>query len=459
MNFIVSILKYLCNRKNQIAKKEILINYLEYLKLGENEKEIFAKLSKGLSGLTVYELIEELIRRFDLQNLFDPYLAKLLEAAFKFSTDKNSNVLSFLEWWKINSDEERISIPEDINAVKILTIHKAKGLQSPVVILPFVDWRMDIEPNKGYYWVSTNEKPFDEFTDYLVKLNNESENTYFEDDLKIENDKTRRDNLNLLYVALTRPEKILFVNAVLPTEESVKDTVGMFLYKKIFDNPELNKDLKEKEFMVGELDDNSFFILSPPRRTKNLSTVEKNDKNKASQTPMQYISSEWYKKTVVKTSNHLIKPWDPGFDKISFGETIHEVLSQIKYAEDIESVLQNSVRNGLISSEKALILKDVFEKLLKDEKRKDWYSAEWKVYNETDIILPGGELLRPDRVITKENESIIIDYKTGRENHLYEKQLIRYADALLNMGLKNIKKFLLYIPSDSETEFKVKEVK
>ncbi|MCI0474295.1 MAG: PD-(D/E)XK nuclease family protein, partial [Ignavibacteria bacterium] len=172
------------------------------------------------------------------------------------------------------------------------------------------------------------------------------------------------------------------------------------------------------------------------------------------------VSSAWYKKIVIKSSYRKLKVFDEKYNtvKTNKGIIVHKLLSYLKYAGDTASAVNQALFEGVISASETETFKELIDGILNNPDIKEWYDEKWTVMNETEILTKEGKIARPDRVITKGDETVIIDYKTGKERDEDIDQLNEYASLLNEMGYKNIRKYLLHI-SESEKELvKVKEV-
>ena len=135
----------------------------------------------------------------------------------------------------------------------------------------------------------------------------------------------------------------------------------------------------------------------------------------------------------------------PGTEKINYGILVHKILSEINSKEDIEKTISKYYFGGLFSEEEKTNLENKIQELLLIPEVSNFFSKEWTVKSERDIILPTGEIIRPDRVLIKGNKAIVIDFKTGRELPSHDKQVIQYADILSTMNYIDIEKYLVYV--------------
>ena len=142
--------------------------------------------------------------------------------------------------------------------------------------------------------------------------------------------------------------------------------------------------------------------------------------------------------------------WDTNQQEaIEKGNLIHNIMAQIKTSDDIDYVITDFLKSSTINEEQAKFLKQTVTNILEHPKLQDYYSSNYIVYNERDIISKDGIILRPDRIVlNSQNEAIIMDYKTGLEAKKYEQQLQSYQDVLEDMKISVKKKILIYINDD-----------
>lgn len=444
---IISALKYISDRKNDIAAAELIFNYNKYIKennfvnhelfdliKAESDNNIknvlpesFIKkdgyLNPVFYNLNVYELTEHLIKIFELDKIPDLYIIKLIDVIREYSLNNSSDINSFLEWWQKNSEGFAISTPDNIDAVRILTIHKMKGLQNKVIIIPYASWETEPRASRDYMWVSSDTVPFNFIPAFPVPTSSNLSNTLFDEDYQTEKDLTFIDNLNLLYVALTRAGEALYVISY----DWRDNNTGRLIKNRIENIPELKSKFINNELKYGTL---------PIKEKIQVPDVKDGYK---------FISSGWQKKAVIRPSNYGIKPWENRFDSVSEGILIHEILSRIKTKDEFDKVLNDYLMNGMISETKAVSLKQKFAEIIKDEKINNWFSGVYEVLNEAEITDEAGSLIRPDRIMIKDDKAILLDYKTGKESKTHGEQMKKYINTVKKLGYNNIEGYILYL--------------
>jgi ATP-dependent helicase/nuclease subunit A len=456
VRLLINILKYIADNKNYIAKTEILYNYLVYIKNEQadisavfndyknNEDSMFSKLlpeeffSKGnhsllnpaMFRLNVYELVEMLTRIFKLNDSVDAYLLRFMEAVNEFASANSSDINGFLEWWNENKDEYSVIVPGEEDAVRVMTIHKAKGLESPVVILPFANWDMEMSDNRDLIWVSSEEPPFNESSAFFVKPGSILKKSYFKKDYIEEVILTNIDNLNLLYVAFTRAVERLHV--FIPEKAFNRYHAGKLIYDVISSSEELKSRFNNSVYEAGEKAKNN-------RVDKFSGKVYK---------PAEILSGEYYSKIVIKpaSQNFALEKEKKYQELRNRGIVLHKALSLIKYPDEAEQAIEQLKIEGLLTSENEDDYINELVEILKSASVKKWFSKEYDVKTESEVILPDGQICKPDRVLIKDGSAIVIDYKTGKHKKEHAIQVIQYADALAQMGYKSVEKYLYYVP-------------
>lgn len=455
VKILINLLKYITDSRNNLAKTELLYEYTAYISktftepdslfrdYSDAENKLFkellpegffaegdkTRLNPAFFRLNLYELTETLIRIFGLNNSVDAYLLRFLDLITEYSSVNANDIAGFIEWWNQNSEKESIAVPEKEDAIRVMTIHKAKGLQSPVVIIPFANWEMDISGD--LIWASSDVPPFNESSAYLVKAGKALLNTYFEKDYKSEAVLTNLDNLNLLYVAFTRASERLYVNV--PDKHSKTNNAGRLITNVIKLNELLGECMvSDTEFCFGKLTGN------------NAEVPETESSYQAS----EFLSTEYYSKTIVKPAQGgiSIEKSKKYAQLKNRGILLHKALSMIKFPDEAENAYEKLKTEGLITAENEEKFIGELLQILKDSKIKSWFSGEYEIKTESELILPDGKVYKPDRVLLKNNKAVVIDYKTGKQRKEHKTQISQYADVLSKMGYSEVEKYLLYVP-------------
>ena len=250
------------------------------------------------------------------------------------------------------------------------------------------------------------------------------------------------DNLNLLYVAFTRPEFRLYVL----TKQKGSSTKDM---KKV---SSLIGELVEARVLDGEFSDEPYRFSAGTEITRQeLDTILGHKKERSEETlELQTNPShhaDWNKAIRIRFSSNRFLNTDilERLDKISEGELIHDALAHIVKAEDISAAVEKMIRRGDISSENKKSFENGLKAIVSHPEVTGWYSGTWQVKNEADIISSDGTLLRPDRVMIRGKKAIVVDYKSGKQNPKYHQQVKDYKKVLGELGYEEIQGFIYYM--------------
>ena len=391
-----------------------------------------------MKKLPLFELTETLIEIFKLGR--EPgelaYLMGFQDLVLEFYHRERNDIASFLEWWEENKKKEKtsIKISGEVDAVKILSIHKAKGLQFKYVLIPFCSWNTDHNKNQPpALWVKSEEAPFTTAGYLPVNYSGALEQTYFKQAYQEEHTAAYLDNLNLLYVALTRAEKGMIISAPHPKTRFASGTVAKWVYKSIEGNEMLKSSWNEasEEFVLGD-----WSIPETERKEETSHAVQLKE----------YGSSRWRDKLVIRQAgtSYFEENETDQRKKINFGIHLHAILSRIEYADEVPVVLERLVQDGLIQGEDKTMVLSQLNKLMLHPVVGRWFSPDWKVKTEVPILLPGGAENRIDRLILKGDKAIVIDFKTGEKTKSDQKQVAAYMEILKQMNFKEIEGYLLY---------------
>jgi len=457
VRFIIALLRTLLNIKDKISQAEI-VNYLtrtkqlngdlhsnlksfgiEKTKKEEsNEINFFEKLAEfnfglnrySLLNLTLTDLCEELIRIFKLNQVADPYLQFFLDAVIKISNDKNPGLNELLEWWEENKTKLSIVIPDGIDAVQVMTIHKAKGLQFPVVIYPFANEKHRKTMDK--LWVDFSEKDIPQLKVALVNASKTLVETKYNSEYQEEENKSLLDLINLLYVVLTRPEDQLYIFTSQPPKKS--------------DGSESVPKLLKRFLVAQDVWDDNKTRYTFGKKTKNLRIDPESGKNF---TLDKFISNAWQNRMLI--SLQAPEHWnvdDPG-EKQQWGNLIHLILSEIKTIHDVKPVLDKFQLDGILTAKENNEIYDSIIDFISNPGVEIYFQKGLQIKTEPEILLSNGKSVRPDRLVLKNEGVTVIDFKTGKPEEKHKDQVKYYLNVMKEMGYKTGKGVLLYFGEEN----------
>ena len=401
--------------------------------------EIFAELGYPFnfiqfSKLHLIDLTEEIIRIFGLNRIDDAFLHFFLDAVLRFSTDQKENSLAdFSEWWEDKKDTLSLIVPEGVNAVRIMTIHKSKGLQFPIVIYPFAS--ESINNRNDLKWVSLTDDYLPELPSALLPLSEKLSGTGFGKVYDHEMAQKMLDLINILYVVMTRPEERLYViSENYEGKQPDKSVAGLF---KAF--------LLEKDNWPEQ--EGSALFGSPLM-----------DKETGKHEPVKEIIHEhmiscgWQDRILL--SRRAPEFWETENPEHAqaYGQMVHQLLSYIKSPDDFEAAAAKFIAEGICSADETLNLIRLSAKLLSHPVACEFFKPGITVKNEAEVLMPDGRSYRPDRVVIDGKKAIVIDFKTGKPSPYYQNQIFNYAAILEQMGYENIQKYLIYVDEEVTVE-------
>lgn len=393
-----------------------------------NEKGMAMDTIRIESG-SLYELCEYLSEHFGLNEGLNIYVQFFLDKVQEYVTRHDNVLLNFIEWWEAKNANFSIVVPEGVDAVQVMSIHKAKGLEFPVVIYPFAT--VTVKTNENYFWTSATAQFGLETA--LLPIRKELEKTAFSAVYEEEMDKSTLDLMNILYVALTRPKDRLYIlSDYNESKKSGKRTpskngsVSDYLWDFCATQPD--HQVSEHQFVFGA------FEVPEVKHKPAL------DQKQMAST----IYTNWRKK--IKISYQAPEMWDVS-NPTSIGEhgtLLHQLLARIENVDDLDEVLTTSLREGLFTVEEQTSIRTELAALFELDEVKELFLGRNTVKNEASILLPDGSSYQPDKVVFQENKTVVVDYKTGKKENHHQKQVSHYRQLLLEMGYVNVEAYLLY---------------
>ncbi len=451
VKLINNLLQYIIEPENKETKVNVLHNLSDTFYIDEKHRFLKARVHLEQDGFfnslelqnrlvsiaklkskDLYDLTETLVRNFIPKEKIDAYIQSYLDVVFAFSQKKGSDIKGFLEHFEKKQNELAIASAGAQDAIKIMTIHKAKGLEFPVVIFPFAD--LDIYREKeAKEWIALDEKRYNGFDHTLLNYNKDFE--YFNEESREihvrHQSELELDNINLLYVTLTRAKEQLYIiskfDVLKKVEPNRKTYSGKFIsylqHKNLWDSTNLN-------YSFG-------------KQSKAISTSGELAEGLSQN---QFISNAIEEQNIsIVTKSGLL--WDTVQQKsIERGNLIHDLMALIKTEKDIPFALDSFLSSGKISKEQVAVLERIVLEITHHQKLVSYFNEVNKIYNEQNIISSNGEFYRPDRIVILPNgKATVIDYKSGKESPRHESQILTYKQLLEQMQITVEKMVLVYI--------------
>ena len=440
VQFLVTLLRLLYHPESEELKLQLLFDYLRF----KSTKDPHLFLSKYVeepvntfladfqfsielfNQYSLYEGVALAVNCFDLARPSDAYLTHFMDIVFDFKNARKGGLADFLEFWDDQQEKLSISSPEGLNAITVMTVHKSKGLSAPVIIYAFADSKL-IDTHTEKLWFPVDHEQFNSF-DYLLVNSNKSLVNY---DPKAEqlmtqlHEQNLLDQLNVLYVAMTRPESFLYVITSLPKGSA--GTYGTLFKEFLEENKQWNENVVEYTF------GNPVF-------------PEKKEKAAAEESPIPFQKGWQQPNYKIATGASLL--WDTHQQEaLERGNLIHELFSKITYATDLNTVLNDALQEGTLTAEQYELLQPQMTRLLSDSTLAPFFSKDYEYFMEREFIDANGNYFRPDRLAYNPTtrEVYIIDYKTGQPNDQYRTQLQHYQQNLTAIGWQVKGKYLVYL--------------
>lgn len=421
---------------------------------GQSEEmwpEAFREKMKIWSKYPLYELAEELIRIFELNQteVFFPYLQVFLDTILQYQGENKPNLKDFLDWWEIEGSNRALPFADTGEAMKIFTIHKSKGLQFKVVIIPFCDWEFAPGATKSnILWLKTPPHELFQFLPYApFDMAKGWKKTLVEEEGALEKVRHHLDNLNMLYVAFTRAEEGLLVLA--PDGRSKKGDVSVGHAHKLLTHL-LTRNLldtagtwnsEEMRYELGEMPEMVFQKTS----THEASKAEPDESLRISEFTTNHWSDKLFIRQVAK--DYFLQ--DQLFvSRLNRGVLLHDLMAEIRYSRDIERVVDQFVFQGLIRAEDREEYIQKITRWTSLPEVSDWFSEAWQVKNEVPVLPKDGQLKRLDRVMIRGKQAIILDYKSGKPEKSHQKQVQEYVRLVSAMGYESVKGYLFYMDAE-----------
>ena len=401
--------------------------------------------------MPLYELLEELYSLLALDQIQgqDAYLFAFFDAVANYLQDHSSDLADFVRYW----DETLCSktIPGgEIEGIRIFSIHKSKGLEFHTVLIPYCDWKLENETNNQLVWCVPSDQPYNELDLIPVTYSSAMATSTYKAAYLQERLQLWVDNLNLLYVAFTRAGK----NLICWGRNEQKSTVSELLADVL---PQIS------EQGTGSWDKTTHrFEYGTPQPSTPSDRPSDKTANRLLQKPeklaVQMVSA--HPTVTFRQSNRSadfiagLAEEETSHRMIDRGRLLHTLFASIKVLDDIDSAIDRLIAEGVIAEKETEDdIRHLAHKAFSLPEVQDWYSGKWRLFNECEIIWQeNGKLKtrRPDRVMMHNGETLVVDFKFGKPNKKYNRQVQSYIDLLVRMGANpaSIKGYLWYVDKD-----------
>ncbi len=387
-----------------------------------------------LRSMSLLECCFSICETFDIDIQSNTYLQFFLEAVWNSGRSAAIDIPLFLEFWEEKREKLSITLPQDANAVRIMTVHKSKGLQFPVVIIPFAygDW-----PKPKVDWVDDEDLLPEDLLAARLKLNKELKETTLSGYVTEEEDRTTLDAINLLYVATTRPEDALYIISGRSGKNGGLQK-GWETYLEMY-----GQSTQPDNFTAGSCSwgDANFKNERP-----------ESEDNKTSSVVHPYNIIPWQNR--INISRQAPKNWELGDESsaLALGKLVHRALAGIKTEDQVDFALNQLLQEGVLKNEAVPEMRRLVNSVVSHPQLNHLFKEGSNVYNERQLLLPDGKTAIPDRVTELNGSITILDYKTGLRNDKHRVQVGNYLKYLKEMEYTSYKAFLVYLGETIEVE-------
>lgn len=407
--------------------------------LGEAEEAFF----RSIRLLSPEEAFERIVveHRLADDRSETAYLQALHEQIISFSASRIADIPLFLRWWEETGAARSLTVEESATTIEISTIHKAKGLEKRVVLIPWCSWELGPKFTgfvRNVVWAEARGDA-DEVGRFPVYCRTEMADSDFSAEYYRELVHAHVDNVNLLYVALTRAAESLHV--FIPQKRA--ESAGSLLLAGLGHDGD--------RAFVGDLEGR--YSSSEQGERYEFGTFAGPVAAADGTAEVRHVVLEHYPTSLADLRLRL--PSERYFDEgavelapRNLGIMMHRAFELAHDAAEIGTAVDRMVAEGSLSADEAVELRGMIDRALGNPVVREWFAGGWEtVRNEQQIIRPGERSVRrPDRVMTRGDRAVVVDYKFGkREAAAYRQQIRAYASLLGRMGYARVEGYIWYV--------------
>ena len=445
VQLIMAFFQLMQDRHHGVARAE-WNQALSYLQEGLEAGLETAELDPDLTDLlnqahsqSLWEIAETLIQRYELSAHEGeiPFLQEFQDQILEFAAQQGGHVREWLQYWKENNVyKESVVLPEEQDAIRLMTIHKSKGKEFPIVILPFLTWGLTSLYDRGSQnstlWLSQVNLPTLQLPTFPVKFNKRLGNSSFEGDFQNEIVAQLLDSLNLLYVATTRPENELYIFPLYVNGTKLRTVGDAIFHSQLV-----------QEALAPEPSDPELGYFSTHFGKKKASKKEEEQPLIATHALSTYPSGTRLPSLSARLSRTDLS--EAELSPLSRGSILHQIMEQVFSAADLDKNLTQALESGQIDREQEREMRRDLLALLEDPTIGPLLSNRSNFLAERNILLPDGSTQRPDRVLSDEQKVKVIDFKSGEKYASHQRQVQTYIDTLQSMQSKPVEGYLIYL--------------
>ncbi len=445
-SFIAAVFRLALNPEESLARA----GFNQYLgrEFDRPLEESEAELLRAIRLLSPEEAFERVVMAFNLQGdrQQTAYLQAIHEQIIAFCATKIADIALFLRWWDETGRNRSLSVDESLSTVEITTIHKAKGLEKPAVLIPYCSWALEPKTSgtiRNIVWAEAREGEAEAIGRFPVRYRKAMAESEFSPEFYRELVYAHVDNINLLYVALTRAAESLHL--FIPQKNT--RTVGALLLQSIrVEGDKARLDTIEGSYSADEAGEHFAF-----------GRFEGPEGADAARSQTRHITLEEYPTAQADLrlrlpSQRYFEEAATGLSPRDFGILMHRAFEHAENKAQIDEAVGQMQADGSLSEEEATALRRKIDHALEHPDAREWFGGKWRcVRNEQEIILPGSaSTRRPDRVMLGDGgRAVVVDYKFGElDAERYRRQIREYMRLLREMGYTKTEGFLWYVLLD-----------
>lgn len=459
VQFVVHVIRFLTDREERLTKATLLHLYsilkrysarTKYKDTTELEKNpwylnpdfesefdqtllpVITQIEKEILTSSLEEIVIKICAAF---RLFDsavaiPFLQALTDKTAEIRKNMTNDLSYFLKWWEEQGQKVSVQVNDKTNAIRLLTIHKSKGLEYKAVLIPFFDWQL-VESKSTILWCSPDKSPFNKAPLVPVAFRESLSKTIFSAEYYHEMFNQLVDNINLAYVAFTRARSVLIVHA---PQKCNSNTVAHYFTEAL-------------QEIAGKGDFDRHWVADAPGFESGSLHISATKKTPGEDIAVNgWVYNAFDSRLKLRTdSEGFIEITEKGTTRKNLGKIIHGILSEIKTANDAGPAMQKARLQGGPDAATILSVQQIISNMLNHDRAKEWFDGTFTIYNEKNILAPD-QINRPDRIMVRGDEAVIIDFKSGSvKNSSYRQQIRRYGQQLRDSGFLKVTGFLWYI--------------
>ena len=470
--FIIQTVAYLVDPENAILKATLLNLWMNWLKPAQNrqnadettagvitwqvpeniedafQEELAEKMAEVKQKVLLSSLDETITHIASIFGLFNltielPFIQTLIDKSGELKTSLSNDLSNLLFWWNEKGYETSVSVNEEVESIRLLTVHKAKGLEYKAILIPYFNWDTSWGGfNTPLLWCEHPEAPFNRFPRLPVSADNTMKSSEFAPDYNEEKVNSLIDTMNLVYVAFTRAKSILMINAPQPKVTQQGKESGKGVDKMLLT-------------ALRQMDSEAAFTgtFNPDKMIFEFGQVPLNEKKtKTSNTISisKYRFNDFSDRIKLRlTGEDFLVEGQRHHSEKNTGKLVHEILSEIENVADVSKACTRAFIEGKMDENERREIEKIILENLKLEVVKNWFDGTFQTLNERDVLTPD-KLLRPDRIMYSDQHAIVVDYKTGEKiPGKYNRQVERYAHQLKETGFTKVEGYLWYL-ADNE---------